>query len=222
MDSETPLSDRLRWTLSWQTQNLMPLLVEPGVEERLRDYWIETRRMDTVLDRTGLHSGSVSVDIGGGLTTALRWLPGKRVCIDPLAAHYAARFDLPHERVEYRTGSGELLPLKSGTVDLVICTNCIDHTNDPWAVIAEVERVLRPGGWLWLTCEIRPPEKARNPGHPHALDRASLCSMVSGFETVLSWEEPWRGVLRYLQGREPFTAVEFGFLLRRGASDDVG
>ena len=197
----------------------MPLLAQPQMKSRLRDFWTQTRRMDDVLSRIALHPRSLSVDVGGGLTTPLRWMPGQRICIDPLAEHYAARFALPHEQVEYRTGSGEQLTLESGVVDLVVCTNCIDHTDDPWAVIRNIERVLKPGGWLWLSCEISPPDRTRNPGHPHALDHSKLCSLVSVFETVLSWEEPWRGVLRYLQNREPFSAVELGFLLRKGCAD---
>jgi ubiquinone/menaquinone biosynthesis C-methylase UbiE len=102
---------------------------------------------------------------------------------------------------------------------LVICTNCIDHTDDPSAVVREVERVLKPSGWFWFSCEVNAPDQERNAGHPHALDRHAIVGLVSGFESVLTWEEPWRGVYGFLLDRDPFPAVELGFLLRKaGAS----
>ena len=221
MDSEAKasLSERLLWTLSWQTRERMPVLSQPGAEERLREYWRQTRRMGQVRSLVHLDARSVSVEVGGGMTTPLRWFPGRRLCIDPLADHCAARFPLPAERVTYRTGSGEALPLSDASADLVVCTNCIDHTDDPWAVMAEIARVLQLGGWLWFTCEIRPPDRARNPGHPHVLDRKSLRALLSGLTARLSWEEPWRGVLRFLREREPCSAIELGFLAQKESCD---
>jgi SAM-dependent methyltransferase len=211
----TQLPERLQWTLAWQTRKLMPELARPEAEDRLHTYWTGARRMGEVLARVPLGVNSLSVDVGGGITTPLRWVPGKRICIDPLAEHYAQRFDLPLDRVTYIFGQGERLPLVSGTVDLVICTNCIDHTDDPAAVIREVERVLKPGGWFWFSCEERAPDRKRNAGHPHALDREAIGNLVSGFGTALTWEEPWRGVYGFLLGHAPFPAVELGFLLMK-------
>lgn len=221
MASEAPLPERLRWTLGWQSRKLMPLLRQPDAESRLHEYWLTARRMGEVLDKVSLDETSLSVDVGGGLTTPLRWMTGRSVCVDPLAEHYATRFDLPLARVTYTLGQGESLHFVSGTCDLVICTNCIDHTDDPWAVVAEVRRVLRPGGWLWLTCEENPPDQERNAGHPHALDRDAIRGLVDGFEVVLAWEEPWRGVYGHLLNRAPHAAVELGFLVKKSERVDA-
>jgi SAM-dependent methyltransferase len=214
MTDLSTLPERLRWTLRWQTTNLVPLLERQGVERRLREFWNATRRMGDVLDATSLDARSLSVDIGGGMTTPLRWFPGRRVCVDPLARHYDVVHDLPSS-VEFVAERGEALPMTAESVDLVVCTNCIDHTEDPQRVIGEITRVLRPGGWLWFACELRPPGKLRNAGHPHALDRRALEELVSGFDVVLAWEEPWRGVYRFLRGDEPTSTTELGFLLTK-------
>jgi len=171
--------------------------------------------MEIVVSRVKLQDSAICVDVGGGLTTPLRWLPGRAVCVDPLSELYAARFSLPTDRVVYTTGAGEALPLESETVDLAICTNCIDHTEEPRRVIAEVLRVLRPGGWFWFTCESIPGERKRNAGHPHALDEAAIHALTSGFEEVIAWEEPWRGIRGHLTDSADYRGVELGFLLQK-------
>jgi SAM-dependent methyltransferase len=46
---------------------------------------------------------------------------------------------------------GEQIPLMSEHFDLVICTQVLEYVLDPSALIAEVHRVLKPGGWLMLS-----------------------------------------------------------------------
>jgi SAM-dependent methyltransferase len=43
------------------------------------------------------------------------------------------------------------LPLADASFDAVLCTQVLEHVDDPAAVLAELHRVLRPGGGLWLT-----------------------------------------------------------------------
>jgi SAM-dependent methyltransferase len=46
---------------------------------------------------------------------------------------------------------GEQIPLASAQFDLVICTQMLEYIPEPVAVIAEIYRVLRPGGVLLLS-----------------------------------------------------------------------
>jgi len=46
---------------------------------------------------------------------------------------------------------GEELPLASAQFDLVICTQVLEYVPEPAAVIAEIHRVLKPGGCLLLS-----------------------------------------------------------------------
>jgi SAM-dependent methyltransferase len=43
------------------------------------------------------------------------------------------------------------LPLPSAGVDGVFCSNMLEHTPDPRAVLSELVRVLRPHGWAWVS-----------------------------------------------------------------------
>lgn len=47
--------------------------------------------------------------------------------------------------------AGERLPFAPGTFDLVICRDILEHCQDPATVLAEVRRVLAPGGAAYLT-----------------------------------------------------------------------
>jgi SAM-dependent methyltransferase len=43
------------------------------------------------------------------------------------------------------------LPLPDGSVDGVLCSNLLEHTPDAEAVLREVARILRPGGWAYVS-----------------------------------------------------------------------
>lgn len=43
------------------------------------------------------------------------------------------------------------LPIASHAIDLVFCSQVIEHVQRPWKLIEECFRVLRPGGWLVLS-----------------------------------------------------------------------
>lgn len=46
---------------------------------------------------------------------------------------------------------GARLPLRSGSCGAVVCTEVLEHVDDPGLVFAEVARVLRPGGLAYVT-----------------------------------------------------------------------
>ncbi|MFV0462268.1 MAG: class I SAM-dependent methyltransferase [Nostocoides sp.] len=53
------------------------------------------------------------------------------------------------DRVDFRFGRGEALPLADGSVDIAVFNHIYEHVVDPEAVVADVYRVLRPGGVLY-------------------------------------------------------------------------
>jgi SAM-dependent methyltransferase len=46
---------------------------------------------------------------------------------------------------------GLRIPLPDASKDTVLLTEVLEHCPDPQAVLSEIRRVLRPGGWLFLT-----------------------------------------------------------------------
>ena len=59
----------------------------------------------------------------------------------------------PHEGAEVVdfVGSADALPIADRTFDVALCTQVLEHVPEPKLVLAEMARVLRPGGRLYLT-----------------------------------------------------------------------
>src|SRR5205807_4827140 len=92
----------------------------------------------------------VDVGCGGGLLAEELARLGLRVTgVDPslpsleIARRHAASAGL---EIEYLTGAGEALPLPDASVDVAACCDVLEHVADLDQVVAEISRVLRPGG----------------------------------------------------------------------------
>jgi SAM-dependent methyltransferase len=91
------------------------------------------------------------VELGSGTGASLRYLaPGSRlIAIEPnVHMHAALRRHAAHRRIELEIHqeSAERTSLPDASVDAVICTLVLCTVPDPAAAIAEVRRILRPGG----------------------------------------------------------------------------
>ena len=47
------------------------------------------------------------------------------------------------------------LPIQSGKFDAVICIHVLEHVEDDIMAIEELARVLKPGGWAFISVPIR-------------------------------------------------------------------
>jgi len=98
----------------------------------------------------------VAVEVGGGPGGAARVLsriPGVRLCIGlDLSRSYLLAAKQPEYPIEpiQATADGTL-PLKSGRVDFVLASEVFEHLRNRTRFIAEVHRILRPGGTFVLT-----------------------------------------------------------------------
>jgi SAM-dependent methyltransferase len=112
-------------------------------------------RVGALLDEAG--PGAVVVDFGAGRGAVLedpvpyrrkvRVLRGRAARVAGVDIDEAV---LGNEAVDehHLVRVGDRLPFADGSVDLVVSDDTFEHVTHPGWVAAELDRVLRPGGWL--------------------------------------------------------------------------
>lgn len=201
------------WEFEWQRTYWSDLWRRPDVRAKCHEYWVRHRHLEDVLVRVRVDTATRVLDVGCGLSSVLHWVPGQRVGVDPLAPRYRTLWEYPFPVV---AAWGESLPFADGAFDLVFCSNCIDHATDPEATMAEIARVMAPGGRFVLTCEVFAVDPGvRNPAHPHSMTRESLCKLAerAHFKVVEQWDSPWYGLRNWSLGNPPTENCEAILLL---------
>jgi SAM-dependent methyltransferase len=117
-------------------------------------WFVERRRLFArLIGKAGIPLDATVVDIGTGTGANLRLLRQMGYVhvegIDPSehAAHWCAEKELG----DVRTGDIRALPLTDSSVDLLLATDVIEHVNEDNQAVAEIRRVLRPGGVALIT-----------------------------------------------------------------------
>jgi SAM-dependent methyltransferase len=106
---------------------------------------------DELDDRKGPLVGQTIVDLGCGpgfYTDALRAKGAEVIPVDNDPAEMEMVGAAPEGALLADAGA---LPLESDSVDGAFCSNLLEHTPDTEGVVREMERVLRPGGWGYIS-----------------------------------------------------------------------
>ena len=132
------------------------------------DFWKSRKRLGTFsndhfehfftrhfgIDRR-FYAGKRLLDIGCGPMGSLEWADGalERVGMDPLAADYL-KLAADAQEMQYVTALSESIPFEDEHFDVVSTFNALDHVEDLRKTVAEIQRVLKPGGLFLLMTDV--------------------------------------------------------------------
>lgn len=133
-----------RFLLNWVRPNVNPEIRanHPDVAQCFDNFYHESNSRELAV-----------LDVGSG---ALPWIKGiipamNLVACDPLAEEYEKIFDYKaHGQISPVKAFAESLPFDDNSFDIVHCSNALDHTQNPYKAILEMERVCRPGGMILI------------------------------------------------------------------------
>jgi len=98
------------------------------------------------------------IEVGSGAHGLIFYFGAKSgVGIDPLAVSYRSLFPRWQNCAATIAAVGEQLPFPDASFDVVLCDNVVDHAESPTQIVAELVRILRPGGLLYFTVNVHHP-----------------------------------------------------------------
>lgn len=96
-------------------------------------------------------SGDVVLDLGCGPGHAVRELQRAGAAAVACDRHVEEILADGAKPTRALVADGRRLPFTEHSFDGVFCSNVLEHTPEPFEIIHEIERVLRPGGWVYLS-----------------------------------------------------------------------
>lgn len=121
-------------------------------------HWADNYSLYMDLNRWGfLKKWQKALDAGSGWAIYSNLLAERegtqviKIDISIVAQTYAnKRNGNNRDSISYITGDIQVLPIETSSVDLVICSQVLEHMHDDLGTIMEFKRVLKPGGKLVL------------------------------------------------------------------------
>jgi SAM-dependent methyltransferase len=101
------------------------------------------------------YSGRAVLDVGCGPRGTLEWahMAAERVGLDPLADSYR-ELGIEGHAMTYVGARAEQMPFEADHFDVVASFNSLDHVDRLDRAVAEIKRVLKPGGLFLLLTEL--------------------------------------------------------------------
>lgn len=114
---------------------------------------ITSRVIEPLLDAARVGSGTRTLDVatGPGYVAARAAVREASIVGVDIAEHMVALAASLHPAIQFRQADAESLPFAHGSFDAVVANFLLPHLGRPEQAVAELARVLAPGGRLALT-----------------------------------------------------------------------
>jgi SAM-dependent methyltransferase len=165
---------------------------------------LQQERADELAERVvrllGPFSGSeVALDSGcgaGAFALALAPRVGEVVAVDVDADYLEAGRAIAPENVRFQEGEATVLPFGYASFDIVGCLRLLHHLRRPELAVAELARVARPGGRVFVADQLGSVdplrsleqdrfERLRDPSHQRLLSDADIRGSLDANDLVL-------------------------------------
>jgi SAM-dependent methyltransferase len=144
---------------------------------------------EAAIEDASFFEGKVVLDIGSGPLGFPDACPARvSISVDPLHDRYAeSGLLLEDSPAIYLSVGAESIPLLPSSVDIVVARNALDHVDDHDAVLAEIQRLLKPGGCLIANFDV---DHTPTATEPH---RLSLAAIKDALRTMtIEHEDVWQ------------------------------
>ena len=159
----------------------------PALAERVRTWLAPLRGDERALD-AGCGTGALAL--------ALAPLVGEVLGVDTDEERIEAARTLAPANVRFEAGDASALGFAASSFDLVGCLKLLHHARRPELIVAELTRVLRPGGRLLLVDQVAPVdplagpeldrfERARDPSHTRLLPDGDVRALLEANDLLV-------------------------------------
>ena len=148
--------------------------------DSMRLAWYDERVIDELADRVRAERSATVLDVGTGtgfVAAGLSPRVARVVAVDhsramlEVAEHNLRELGLGN--IELREADLARLPLPPDSVDGAVANMVLHHAEEPAAMLQEMARVTKPGGWVAITDEVE---------HAHEWMRTEHADVWLGFE----------------------------------------
>ena len=155
----------------------------------------------------GLAQDSTILDVGAGDSPYRELFARARY----LTCDWENSIYEPAQRPDLVAPAGQI-PLEGSILDAILCTQVLEHIAEPWSVLEEFHRVLRPGGKLWMTAPLvwylheQPYDYYRYTSHGlrHLLEQAGFIEIeITPLNDAFSTTAQLVRDLGWMMGRNP-------------------
>lgn len=114
---------------------------------------IEQKRLAIIRAMAGETAGKDLAEVGSGGGHVLRMFPAARLTAIDVSDVFldTAKKNLAGYDVRFIKGEIDKIDLPAASFDRIICTEVLEHTRDPEAILAAMARLLRPDGVAVIT-----------------------------------------------------------------------